>query len=131
MRGEDTDGGNIRASRTGSPPHARGRHGLILLLIGIHRITPACAGKTGRSIDAMVARKDHPRMRGEDVDHCLDFDNRHGSPPHARGRHRRGQHTGIANRITPACAGKTRPHFITHRYTPDHPRMRGEDGKIH
>ena len=48
MRGEDSGIPSPLASPAGSPPHARGRHGVDDLLVGVARITPACAGKTLR-----------------------------------------------------------------------------------
>ena len=58
----------------------------------------------------MPEKRDHPRMRGEDV--------------------RRQIRAALHLRITPACAGKTTT-FTTCSYRRgDHPRMRGEDENI-
>ena len=50
-----------------------------------------------------------------------------GSPPHARGRLATARARQRKQRITPACAGKTRLSPSTELNSPDHPRMRGED----
>ena len=49
MRGEHTDGGNMRASRTGSSPHARGAPIDERYIEETLRIIPACAGSTSSS----------------------------------------------------------------------------------
>ena len=48
MRGEDGRDVEGAIKPTGSPPHARGRRDLRVAAVGVHRITPACAGKTVR-----------------------------------------------------------------------------------
>ena len=107
MRGEDSDEDVTNLTNWGSPPHARGRHGLAFFLNIGGGITPACAGKTVILTTVPWDSEDHPRMRGEDL---------------VRGYRRSGN-----SGITPACAGKTerarRP--VSHKW--DHPRMRGED----
>ena len=50
-----------------------------------------------------------------------------GSPPHARGRRWLLLISLGHLRITPACAGKTRPAGKSPTFIKDHPRMRGED----
>ena len=72
-------------------------------------------------------RRDHPRMRGEDRDVWESTAMDLGSPPHARGRLERQSVYGAMERITPACAGKTRREVGTMGKNSDHPRMRGED----
>ena len=66
-------------------------------------------------------------MRGEDVLLDAELVDEVGSPPHARGRHRRNDDGKPEDRITPACAGKT--FCLVEGAIPswDHPRMRGED----
>ena len=131
----------------GSPPHARGRLGVIWRRSANERITPACAGKTpppsrhtiqsritpacaGKTgippISAMSIR-DHPRMRGEDTRNRQPFQTNFGSPPHARGRRFAVASHRDNKGITPACAGKTRRAPAAPGRTRDHPRMRGED----
>ena len=107
MRGEDAILNAFLSSRGGSPPHARGRLVSCFNVIGIFRITPACAGKT-------IAKYDD----GYSIT---------GSPPHARGRLTLGDKTKSVDRITPACAGKTPWLRGPLCLRADHPRMRGED----
>ena len=73
--------------KIGSPPLARGKLMDIDTLGIVPRITPACAGKTACFNSWGNARKDHPRLRGENsaFSHCKKPDK--GSPPLARGKH--------------------------------------------
>ena len=49
-----------------------------------------------------------------------------GSPPLARGKEKAKQQKRIIQRITPACAGKSRYNFYCSFAYGDHPRLRGE-----
>ena len=69
-------------------------------------------------------------MRGEDTYITSTRSPENGSPPHARGRLLAVTHPDKQTGITPACAGKTSPRVPARRWRRDHPRMRGEDGKI-
>ena len=111
----------------GSPPHARGRPRRTRDRATRTRITPACAGKTTRAFAECRSLSDHPRMRGEDAPTLRGDTVEEGSPPHARGRHWKGQVNDLHRRITPACAGKTCPGRTPIEFDSDHPRMRGED----
>ena len=51
----------------GSPPRVRGKPPLYTMSSAYHRITPACAGKTGNNNVHIVSREDHPRVCGENV----------------------------------------------------------------
>ena len=108
MRGEDFLRPLRDALRAGSPPHARGRRASARYPATPPRITPACAGKTGKLIHYSATSTDHPRMRGEDMIHVRMNARYAGSPPHARGRLWRPSSRAARARITPACAGKTR-----------------------
>ena len=127
MRGEDFARSTIASSRSGSPPHARGRQTMSFNLGTAWRITPACAGKTGRGTVREPSAPDHPRMRGEDERSNPDYLDTIGSPPHARGRPLFILETAVRQRITPACAGKTVGVGLGAALDRDHPRMRGED----
>ena len=127
MRGEDIRMTRRRTCVFGSPPHARGRHFQKVGQFPRRRITPACAGKTKGVRVSDIARKDHPRMRGEDdADGHAGHVGR-GSPPHARGRRLSVLKSIEKSRITPACAGKTPFSSLFNSCSSDHPRMRGED----
>ena len=70
--------------------------------------------------------RDHPRLRGEKLGHDLAQLAPHGSPPLARGKAVTPFERRVQARITPACAGKSKP-LLYPDYTPwDHPRLRGE-----
>ena len=107
MRGEDIHASGSTLVRDGSPPHARGRHGNVSAEQLIARITPACAGKTAKTGNGQGRSRDHPRMRGEDLDSKHSFLYDAGSPPHARGRPPFCPAPVRPAGITPACAGKT------------------------
>ena len=70
-------------------------------------ITPACAGKTIKRIQASVFAWDHPRVCGKNSNGDIIAMPYPGLPP--RVREKRVQTTiGLyPSRITPACAGKT------------------------
>ena len=127
MRGEDCASPSCARSRTGSPPHARGRPGKNAKYGHVARITPACAGKTFSAFFLPRSEADHPRMRGEDARSIPSRMPEGGSPPHARGRRVRRREPRPGRGITPACAGKTPRRRGSDSRTPDHPRMRGED----
>ena len=114
MRGEDALVGEQGPELVnGSPPHARGRRTKPPNPPSRLGITPACAGKTPQGASDHGSARDHPRMRGEDLSLESPATVGEGSPPHARGRHRRGRLAALLPRITPACAGKTlEPAFL-------------------
>ena len=130
MRGEYRQRTHRPDSVLGSPPLARGILNCHLQIFLINGITPACAGNTWQGDKVQPTTKDHPRLRGEYIKRGKIFSDGLGSPPLARGipwcQIRRHFMTGI----TPACAGNTR--FITkiRRVAWDHPRLRGEYGKV-
>lgn len=76
----------VIAPSVGSPPHVRGKVGVVKLLSELPRITPACAGKRAKIKGATESSGDHPRMCGEKFE--------------------RQTNTLAYDRITPACAGK-------------------------
>ena len=126
MRGEKNADGNYERHKQGSPPHARGKvHGSGNKGRRL-RITPACAGKSGRCRATPGAHRDHPRMRGEKENLPLALIEHLGSPPHARGKETGTGRRTTGTRITPACAGKSRRGRASGRANRDHPRMRGE-----
>ena len=71
------------------------------------RITPACAGKTEKKLEAEELNRDHPRVCGENQAWILLEDLRRGSPPRVRGKLVKAGVSRVELRITPACAGKT------------------------
>jgi len=71
------------------------------------RITPACAGITGRVQFFAVWREDHPRVCGNYSVMCADKDGQIGSPPRVRELLLEVPAHGREIGITPACAGIT------------------------
>ena len=105
--GKDIVKSMLTISSGGSPPRVRERPtgvGTTFLRFGI---TPACAGKTSSSSNAVFSSRDHPRVCGKDAALHGCYRVRQGSPP--RVRERLLVRVRLANRlgITPACAGKT------------------------
>ena len=127
LRGKDLYVWDISPVFLGSPPLARERLQPERRIQNEGRITPACAGKTSPRFLLIISFKDHPRLRGKDVllrPRCGLF---LGSPPLARER-RFGHFVRIgADRITPACAGKTCSAAPVQKSGGDHPRLRGKD----
>ena len=116
----------LEIKRPGSPPHGRGKDLHLRMATRQQGITPAWAGKS-RGLRRLRSRsQDHPRMGGEKLCGRYQVRQRHGSPPHGRGKESWTIQVGGCTRITPAWAGK-RP---TGRQSPvqaeDHPRMGGE-----
>ena len=69
-------------------------------------------------------------MRGEKADVVLNGAAVKGSPPHARGKGACPIMGSPKQRITPACAGKSGCYVRIYRVIRDHPRMRGEKGRV-
>ena len=69
-------------------------------------------------------------MRGEDIKGAINNVPVEGSPPHARGRRNEHKQCPVRGWITPACAGKTGRRGQWSWGNRDHPRMRGEDGRV-
>ena len=112
--------------KVGSPPHVRGKEqGRRPDLPGIG-ITPACAGKRIDMPSFILTYRDHPRMCGEKPVHRPFAGTGRGSPPHVRGKGWKYSACAVNGRITPACAGKSRPLSGFQLYSWDHPRMCGE-----
>ena len=63
--GENHRGQGRKALQEGSPPRVRGKHGCTNTECISLRITPACAGKTGRVLWKGIPVRDHPRVCGE------------------------------------------------------------------
>ena|GEM_PF-402558 len=150
LRGEDPTGITGVIPVPGSPPLARGRLSPSCRDLQQQRLTPACAGKTGKGSPRRAGNQAHPRLRGEDQPSEDPGRCQPGSPPLARGRLRRHVLNLVDIRLTPACAGKTscsRLRLFRQRLTPAcagktgsqwsllyafraHPRLRGEDTPV-
>ena len=116
----------LPSCRMGSPPRRRGKVKHVLHAVLDVGITPAWAGKSGRSCGQTSASRDHPRVGGEKVHIISLILARVGSPPRRRGKdkaeHLVQDHIGI----TPAQAGKSSARFPHRTSARDHPRIGGE-----
>ena len=65
MCGEKSCRDHWRNWHWGSPPHVRGKGVRTLEIVGVTRITPACAGKSAVGLGEKIESMDHPRMCGE------------------------------------------------------------------
>ena len=129
MRGEQIFAGSAGFQLSGSPPLARGTARLRGSDVVSCGIPPACAGNSRAAHQSRGHGGDHPRLRGEQVQHCLALLYHTGSPPLARGTDFT---IGIYLRqggITPACAGNRLLRRATWHGCQDHPRLRGEQTK--
>ena len=114
----------------GSPPLARERPILFYGSLNQAGITPACAGKTHLAQYPRFSCRDHPRLRGKDIQGGSKTNLSSGSPPLARERPDVPQVDTAPQGITPACAGKTIAARYEYARRWDHPRLRGKDQNI-
>ena len=112
---------------SGSPPQVRGKLWLSLRAVLIVGITPAGAGKTSRCGRVKNDVRDHPRRCGENRKRKHGIRHTAGSPPQVRGKLSIKTLITLAQRITPAGAGKTRLATKARRAGWDHPRRCGEN----
>ena len=113
-------------AESGSPPLARGIPDVILSIVFLNGITPACAGNTVGAVLEQRYLWDHPRLRGEYTEYNNRKKQQSGSPPLARGILIQRRKDSFVKRITPACAGNTLELFGGIGSPRDHPRLRGE-----
>ena len=124
--GEKSTSEAQKSSDMGSPPRMRGKDADPHTKLRRYGITPAYAGKSGRTVLISFLLEDHPRVCGEKEDMKKAGLNPIGSPPRVRGKVACQGPRVARYRITPAYAGK-RGH---RRFGPgtirDHPRVCGE-----
>ena len=114
---------------SGSSPRVRGKQpagrqpppGLGLI--------PACAGKTHSDFLLLRAWWAHPRVCGENFLLCSDGFWHEGSSPRVRGKHRDFRRCSDAERLIPACAGKTELWERANIRSGAHPRVCGENAR--
>ena len=84
LRGTNNSTRPTTNSRRGSPPLARDKW-LGGVLSGYHcGITPACAGQMSVLSITTIRHRDHPRLRGTNLEHFARLRTSMGSPPLAR-----------------------------------------------
>ena len=114
----------------GSPPRGRGKatfSGRCGPGVGI---TPAWAGKSAATDSTTISRRDHPRVGGEKSHVPAALQDFLGSPPRGRGKGLASHVPALANRITPAWAGKSEELWLVLNNQRDHPRVGGEKSAI-
>ena len=70
-------------------------------------LIPACAGKTAVRTNVSRVLRAHPRVCGENLTPPQLITPLAGSSPRVRGKRRQSNWNWSANRLIPACAGKT------------------------
>ena len=126
VRGEHARSRGTCWTTTGSAPRARGTHELAERRQWIVRISPACAGNTITGKSRQPRTPDQPRVRGEHDSAEKAFQVIDGSAPRARGTRCTLPRSQSRRRISPACAGNTRPTGGRRGTCSDQPRVRGE-----
>ena len=109
-----------------SPPRVRGARRHRRWACSIRRLTPACAGSTGRTPAPRSSQTTHPRVCGEHP--MLEAFDLTGSfsPPRVRGAPRPDRSHATSTRLTPACAGSTAVVPRSRAGWATHPRVCGE-----
>ena len=128
--GEKSTEGAGTAPLKGSPPRVRGKGDWTTDHPGQTRITPACAGKSGRESGTRACCRDHPRVCGEKARQGSGLNLRLGSPPRVRGKDSVLTFIERGGRITPACAGKSALSAGSCPCSKDHPRVCGEKNNL-
>ena len=131
MCGENIWRTEARSGKKGSPPRVRGKRITIKNWRVGKGITPACAGKTKQEEYIYGDTEDHPRVCGENSKQGFSRPVEAGSPPRVRGKHAVVGGFFCAQRITPACAGKTGFLVVAAHGSKDHPRVCGENKEVH
>ena len=126
IRGEHREWARSRNTAAGSSPHTRGAPGIRTPQERSARIIPAYAGSTIPGFPRASGRPDHPRIRGEHLDHRHPPGAGAGSSPHTRGARARGRGRRAGAGIIPAYAGSTTAAAAKQTPRRDHPRIRGE-----
>ena len=125
--GENYDKVKAEFFAEGSSPRVRGKQpagrqpppGLGLI--------PACAGKTSSYAQTASGTRAHPRVCGENLESQSDKVHDAGSSPRVRGKHRDFRRCSDAERLIPACAGKTELWERANIRSGAHPRVCGEN----
>ena len=125
--GENTGVFGDKSISAGSPPRVRGKQAVEVMFVKAVGITPACAGKTARTMPPKQPSQDHPRVCGENGFLKKITNETEGSPPRVRGKLRAFWMGVLVCGITPACAGKTKREAARGERIQDHPRVCGEN----
>ena len=115
----------------GSSPRVRGKLHAYPWKAKARRLIPACAGKTRIDVAHAIQVPAHPRVCGENRVGGGGRWGYLGSSPRVRGKHV--SHVAQAGNqgLIPACAGKTFPQRAEARSQWAHPRVCGENVRVH
>ena len=91
---------------------------------------PQVRGKLNNITSCYIKVKDHPRRCGENISSMVSPNDRTGSPPQVRGKLNKIRCECVAQRITPAGAGKTYTFNVRAAVFKDHPRRCGENFQV-
>ncbi len=127
LRGEDEANSSSMTGDTGTPPPTRGRFVWPNRVSAAVGNTPAYAGKMSLDSVLIPNRREHPRLRGEDVFSVLKRLMSLGTPPPTRGRFIEKYSSVKLPGNTPAYAGKMLYCGDYFSLLWEHPRLRGED----
>ena len=127
--GEDIEGTLAEKLGRGRSPRVRGRQLDPALVDELLGTIPACAGKTLARAGATIAKRDDPRVCGEDDRASQRARYIRGRSPRVRGRRGQTPMGPRANGTIPACAGKTSPSLALVSSARDDPRVCGEDSE--
>ena len=120
----------LQSGSSGSSPRVRGtRHGNVLLQ-GLGRFIPACAGNTKPQQVTTGSCTVHPRVCGEHRDRCPVYHGNVGSSPRVRGTRFHVETEVPVDRFIPACAGNTTLSASQYSALTVHPRVCGEHDVI-
>ena len=111
----------------GSSPRVRGKLIRTSCCCGRGGLIPACAGKTSSYAQTASGTRAHPRVCGENLESQSDKVHDAGSSPRVRGKHRDFRRCSDAERLIPACAGKTELWERANIRSGAHPRVCGEN----
>ena len=118
----------VRNPGPGSPPRMRGKGEVVHHGAVVRGITPAYAGKSGRSPQKRPPSGDHPRVCGEKAPQGQRLILILGSPPRMRGKAAKAGQARPGLGITPAYAGKSlSAPFLSVSALGSPPRMRGKE----
>ena len=120
--------GPLRALQgLGSSPRVRGKQQISTITRARAGLIPACAGKTRRMVISPRRRPAHPRVCGENAEPPAESWRVAGSSPRVRGKPQSRVIQFHANRLIPACAGKTSAAGFSSVAGAAHPRVCGEN----
>ena len=128
--GENAEQRVLGTRFSGSSPRVRGKPSSPKNTSNASGLIPACAGKTLIDVLEVPTRRAHPRVCGENEDVDVNTTTAAGSSPRVRGKLLASTAKQLADRLIPACAGKT-VRLVSIRITwRAHPRVCGENNRF-